>query len=101
MSLIKPRKPKAVAEQIPAMIATPFEDRLLRVEEVMQALDVKSKETVYKYVRQGLLPAPIKLSARASRWRLSDIQAFISQKAGTPKAAVLRLVNRASEVGNA
>ncbi len=32
-----------------------------------------SKATVWRWVREGLLPKPVRISARCSRWKLGDL----------------------------
>ena len=53
----------------------------LRVSNVAKKLDV-SKATIYRFVRKGLLPPPIKLSTGTSVWPVSDINAFIEKMRG-------------------
>lgn len=50
---------------------------LLNVREVALVLAI-GRSTVWRYVKLGLLPQPIKLSAGATRWRRSDIEGFIN-----------------------
>lgn len=76
MSLIKPRKPKAVAELTPSIIVAPFEERLLRIGDVAHMVGL-ARSTIYKLIREGKFPLPIKRTARASAWKLSEIQAYI------------------------
>lgn len=38
-----------------------------------------SRSTLYSWVADGKLPAPIKLSPRVSVWRKSDILAFVDK----------------------
>lgn len=47
-------------------------DRLLSRQEVEQLAGF-SKSTLYDFIRQGLFPAPVRVGARAVRWRESDI----------------------------
>ena len=35
-----------------------------------------SKPTVWRWVREGILPAPVSLGPRCSRWKLSDLLAW-------------------------
>jgi excisionase family DNA binding protein len=51
-------------------------DRLLKVSEVARLLGVSSRQ-IFKLARSGQLPAAVKLS-RSTRWRESDIRAFIA-----------------------
>ena len=51
-------------------------DRLLKIAEV-QELTGLSRSTIYKKIAEGVLPAPIRLSRRCSRWRDSELQEAI------------------------
>lgn len=48
---------------------------LLRLAEVSKLLSV-SRSTIYARVAEGLFPAPVRISERAVRWRLEDIEAW-------------------------
>ncbi|MBN2294875.1 MAG: helix-turn-helix domain-containing protein [Pirellulales bacterium] len=50
--------------------------RLIPVTEVAVLLGV-SIRTVWRMTSEGELPAPVKLSTRVTRWRLSDIEECI------------------------
>lgn len=54
-----------------------FVDSLLRLPEVLAIYPVK-KSTWYAGVKDGLYPRPVKIAARASAWRMSDIQKLIA-----------------------
>lgn len=46
-----------------------------------------SRNSIWRLTRTGQLPAPIKLFASTTRWKLSDIQAFEAEaEARTAKA---------------
>ncbi len=53
------------------------EKQMLTDKEVAEMLGL-GKSTVWKFVKDGHLPAPIRLG-RATRWRKSDIVAIMSQ----------------------
>ena len=40
-----------------------------------------ARQSVWRWVRDGRLPAPVKLSPGCSRWRLADVEAWESEKA--------------------
>lgn len=40
-----------------------------------------SKTTLWKMVREGKFPKPVKLSPRVTAWRESDVQAHLAQQA--------------------
>jgi Predicted transcriptional regulator len=52
------------------------EDRLLRIDEVIKLLSI-SKSTWWAGVRTGEYPQPVKLGARITRWRWSQIAPLI------------------------
>ena len=59
----------------------PFESNrpiLLRLPQVQEIIPV-SRSTWYAGIKDGIYPAPIKISARASAWRLTDIQDLVER----------------------
>jgi prophage regulatory protein len=58
--------------------------RFLRLPEVLQRIPV-SKSTWWAGIRQGRFPKPVKLSARTSAWRETDIDAICNQSQGEAK----------------
>lgn len=50
----------------------------LSVEQVSDRYNV-SKDTIWRWRREGDFPKPIKLGGKTSRWRLSEIEAWESQ----------------------
>lgn len=59
--------------------------KLLKTPDVMEALGV-SRSTLWRLVRAGTLPKPIKLGA-ANRWHACDIEAAVEALRSSPKAA--------------
>lgn len=53
-------------------------DPVLRLPQVEAAIG-QGKSQVYRLVKAGLLPQPLKLGKRASGWRSSDIAAYIAR----------------------
>lgn len=61
-------------------------DGLLRLEQIIgnpkkgipPILPV-SKTSFYRGIREGVYPAPVKLTARTAVWRVSDIKALLSK----------------------
>lgn len=51
--------------------------QLLTLQEV-RTLTGLSATTIYKHMEQGAFPKPKKCGARAVRWRIADIQAYIN-----------------------
>lgn len=39
-----------------------------------------AKSTIYKLIKQGSFPAPIKLSTRASAWVVAEVDAWLDEK---------------------
>ncbi len=54
-------------------------DSLLRVNTVIQRVG-PGRSTIYKKVKEGTFPAPVKLSERAVAWRESEINAWIERR---------------------
>jgi len=66
-----------VAAGAPGAMLTP---RLLRLDEVMARVPLK-KPTIYRAIRDGKFPAPVKLlGARASAWDEAEIGAWIASR---------------------
>jgi prophage regulatory protein len=53
------------------------DDRLITDREVAHLLGA-SRSWPWKLARDGRFPKPIQLSSRCTRWRLSDVQAFMA-----------------------
>ena len=54
-------------------------DRLLRREEV-EARTGLATTTIYRKMREGSFPAPLKIGARAVRWPASEIEEFLASR---------------------
>lgn len=52
-------------------------DRLLRLRDVKELTGLGSS-TIYRYIQSGNFPAPLKIGGFASRWKLSEVQEWIS-----------------------
>ena len=53
---------------------------LVRAREGAQVLRI-SRATFWRYVKLGLLPRGIRLTARCTVWRMADLEAFVSRQA--------------------
>lgn len=73
--LVNDGKPFTNVTVIPSEFNRPI---LLRLPAV-QAIVPVSRSTWYAGIKSGIYPAPIKISARASAWKLADIQALVEQ----------------------
>lgn len=51
-------------------------ERLLKLKEVMGITGLGSS-TIYRYIQAGSFPAPLKVGGFSSRWRESQISAWI------------------------
>lgn len=64
------------------MAAEPnFPDRLLKLQDVILILSI-SRASFYAGIRVGVYPPPVKIGARAVRWRASDITALVEKGVG-------------------
>ena len=78
------------------MIPTP-ETLYLSVDQVAKRFDV-SKDSIWRWKRNGDFPKPIKLGGSTTRWRLSDIErweaelrcCFVTELAFAPNASFAR-----------
>lgn len=61
--------------------------RLIRIDQVTDLVGIR-KESLYRLVRLGKFPRPVKLSERSSAWRESEVLAWINSRPESPcKAA--------------
>lgn len=54
-------------------------ERLLRRHEVEGLIGLK-RSKLYQMIREGLFPAPVKLTDRAVAWRASEVSAWIKSR---------------------
>ncbi len=54
--------------------------RYISDKQLSERLEV-SRQTVWRWVREGNLPSPIKLGSNCTRWKLSDIEVWEASKA--------------------
>ena len=52
-------------------------NRIVRLPELMAMVDIKSRATIYRWIRDGVIPPPLKLGPRNVGWRASTIQDFL------------------------
>ena len=60
-------------------------DRIIRLPEVMNTVGLK-KSAIYKKVKAGEFPAPIKLGPHANGWLESAVRGWVKKKAGIDPA---------------
>ena len=65
------------------MTATRPDDRLLRLNEV-RTRTALARTTIYRKMREGSFPEPLKVGVRAVRWRESEIEDWLASR---PRAA--------------
>lgn len=53
-------------------------DQLIGIDEVMRILSVR-RTSLYKGMKNGVFPEPMRFSQRMIRWRLSDVMAVVGQ----------------------
>lgn len=71
---------ESAIQQSPAPAAITPGDRLLRKRDVMLKLSVGSS-TIYRWIEARGFPRPIELAPQVVRWRLSEIDTWIAQRA--------------------
>jgi predicted DNA-binding transcriptional regulator AlpA len=59
--------------------------RMLRVSRVAELLGVHPM-SVWRWVRRGEFPRPIKLAPHVTAWRASDVAAWLDEKRGEQEA---------------
>ena len=59
---------------------------LVRAREGAQVLRI-SRATFWRYVKLGLLPRGIRLTARCTVWRVADLEAFVARQAEQSEVA--------------
>ena len=60
-------------------MATTTTDRLLRLTEVLARCGL-SRSSLYRMMRDGSFPEPLKVGVRAVRWRESEIEAWLESR---------------------
>ena len=56
-----------------------IERKIIRAAEVLEMIGL-SRTTLWRLVKAGKFPAPLKLSVRARGWRLSDVEAWLDSR---------------------
>jgi predicted DNA-binding transcriptional regulator AlpA len=54
-----------------------MDERLLRLKQVVEVTKL-SKSTIWRWVKDGMFPQPIKITMRVTVWKNSDIQIYIA-----------------------
>ena len=56
--------------------------RIIRTEDLTSRLGL-SRATIFRNVKAGRFPAPIKISQRAIGWRIDEVEAWIAARVAT------------------
>ena len=54
-------------------------DRLLRLSEVLTRTAL-GRSTIYRLMREGSFPEPLRIGARAVRWRQSEVEDWVAAR---------------------
>lgn len=57
-------------------IAEPL-DRLLTIKQITAEIGI-SRSTIYRRIREGAFPKPVRIGPRATRWRESAIRVWVA-----------------------
>jgi prophage regulatory protein len=57
-----------------------MQQRLVSVKQAGQMIDTHPT-TIWRWVKMGLFPKPLKIGPSCTRWRLEDLEAWIEKKA--------------------
>jgi predicted DNA-binding transcriptional regulator AlpA len=68
--------------QLPNDAATPRTEHavLIRRAEVMKMTGILSRSTLYRWIADGAMVAPIKIGPRCSAWDRAAVQAWVDSK---------------------
>ncbi|KAB1068608.1 helix-turn-helix transcriptional regulator [Methylobacterium soli] len=59
-------------------VCTRRDECLIRLPQVLEVVPI-SRATLYRLIRKGQFPSPVKLGARVALWRVSEICSFIEK----------------------
>ena len=54
--------------------------RILRINDVLDRTGIGAKSTLYKYIKDGSFPQPIKIGPKASGWREDEVDQWIAAR---------------------
>jgi len=55
-------------------------DQIYQTKEATLLLGYKNRHSIWRLVREGRLPQPLKLSPRRSGWRRSTLEQFLAER---------------------
>ena len=64
-----------------------FSNRVLRARDASAYLGI-GESTFWRWVQTGRIPRGMRLSARATVWRVADLEAFLEQQASSSQGGV-------------
>lgn len=64
----------------PQRVAISPLEPLMKIGDVEAYLGIK-KSSIYRAIKEGTFPPPIQLTPNTSRWRRSEVEAFVTAKA--------------------
>jgi predicted DNA-binding transcriptional regulator AlpA len=56
-----------------------IQERLIRIDELIELLGEKSKQAVYNKINRSVLPIPTYRIGKSLRWKLSEVNEFIDK----------------------
>ena len=62
-----------------------MKEHMLKIEEMAEKFNC-SKQSIRRWHRAGIIPAPIRCGRRAIRWRESDVVKFLNQQSSNSKS---------------
>lgn len=62
------------------MATQPILSILVSQKEVLKLIGVRSRETLDRWIRQGLFPPPVRVGGGRLRWVLAEVEAWIEVK---------------------
>ncbi len=63
-------------------VELPPDGGFLRQPQVLRSIPV-SRSTLWRWVKAGTFPAPVKLSVHVSAWRVADVRRWITERTAT------------------
>lgn len=67
----------------------------------LEALTRMKRSWLHQAVREGRFPAPVIRESRCTRWKISDVRAWLIERTTQPQTAAAALVQRAKRASAA
>lgn len=78
---LRPTAQEQPAHRAQTLDAIQLVDALLRIQTVRQATGL-SDATIYRKLKAGEFPEPVRLGTRCTRWKAADVRAWIQAQGG-------------------